>query len=187
MISGTSRFDAFTYGRDREALTPTEVRGMNLFFSERLECHHCHGGFNLSASSTHEGVVGDASVFHNTGLYNLDGEGAYPPGDTGLFELSLNPEDMGRFRAPSLRNIALTAPYMHDGSIETLEDVLQHYERGGRLLMGPHAGDGATSPLKSGLVPGFALTDPERLDLIAFLETLTDTEFITREDLSNPW
>ena len=88
---------------------------------------------------------------------------------------------MGRFKAPSLRNIAVTAPYMHDGSIATLEEVIAHYEAGGRTIAGgPHAGDGSKSPLKSSFVKGFTLTPQERKDLVAFLKNLTDEEFLHR-------
>ena len=84
--------------------------------------------------------------FHNTGLYNLDGSGAYPAPIPASTPSRGQRDDMGRFRAPTLRNIALTAPYMHDGSIATLAEVLEHYEAGGRTLSGgqyrgrrPHA------------------------------------------------
>ena len=188
LISGNSRFDAFTYQGDRSALTESEVRGMLVFFSESLECQHCHGGFNLSEATTHADQAFDASYFNNTGLYDLDGAGAYPSNNTGLYEITGLPEDMGRFRAPSLRNVAVTAPYMHDGSMETLEDVVRMYERGGRLIeAGPYAGDGALSKLKSGFVAGFTLSDTERDDLIAFLHTLTDESFLTNPALSSPF
>ncbi len=187
MISGNSRFDQFAYGNDADALSAAELRGMELFYSESLECHHCHGGFNFTEATTHADSVFDAELFHNTGLYNVDGEGSYPADNTGVFEITGAAEDMGRFRPPTLRNVELTGPYMHDGSIETLEEVLDHYERGGRLIEdGPNAGDGAESPLKSGLVAGFQITDAERSDLIAFLLTLTDEAFVTNPALSDP-
>jgi cytochrome c peroxidase len=119
--------------------------------------------------------------FHNTGLYNLDAKGAYPLPNTGVHRITGNPDDMGRFRAPTLRNIALTAPYMHDGSLQSLEDVLDFYSMGGRnLVEGPHAGDGRASPLKDPLLRGFELSREEREELIAFLEALTDVAFIER-------
>lgn len=186
--SGNSRFDQFVYGGEANALSASERRGMELFFSETLECHHCHGGFNFSDSSTHAGTSFGAARFHNTGLYNLDGNGAYPADNTGIFELTGQPEDMGRFRPPTLRNVAVTAPYMHDGSLETLEDVIRTYEAGGRLIEeGPLAGDGRRSPLKSGFVVGFTLTDEERTDLVHFLESLTDESFLTDPRLSDPF
>ena len=188
MISGRSRFDRFTYDNESDALTESEVRGLNLFFSERLECFHCHGGFNFSESTVHEGQTEDAARFHNTGLYNLDGDGAYPADNLGLHEITGRPEDMGKFRAPTLRNIEVTAPYFHDGSAATLEDVVRTYEAGGRVTSsGPNAGDGRSNPLKSGFVVGFTLSDQERSDLIAFLKSLTDEHFLTDPRLSDPF
>ena len=103
---------------------------MELFFSERLECFHCHGGFNFSDSVGHQGSPAPEVAYHNNGLYNLDGKGAYPHENTGLFALTGKPRDMGRFKAPTLRNIAVTSPYMHDGSVATLEEVLDPRLRG---------------------------------------------------------
>ncbi len=91
-------------------------------------------------------------------------------------------------RPPRGRNIALTAPYLHDGSAATLADVHAIYERGGRLIAdGPHAGDGAQSPHKSPSVTGFALTHDERTDLLAFLDALTDESLVTNPALATPW
>jgi cytochrome c peroxidase len=136
----------------------------------------------------HENTTFEEEPFHNTGLYNLDGEGAYPEGNRGLYEITFEPGDMGRFRAPSLRNVAVTAPYMHDGSIATLSEVVDHYARGGRLVAeGPFAGDGAESPLKSEFVQGFELAETEKADLVAFLEALTDPDFLANPAFSNPW
>ena len=96
--------------------------------------------------------------------------------------------DMGRFRAPTLRNVALTAPYMHDGSVATLDEALDHYAHGGRLIAeGEDAGDGSLSPLKSQLVPGFTLTEEQRADLLAFLMALTDEGFVTDPRFSDPF
>jgi cytochrome c peroxidase len=187
LISFNSPYDRYLAG-DTKALSPQAIRGMRLFFSEELECHHCHTGFNLSASTTFSGAVFIERPFFNTGLYNIDGKGAYPPDNEGVKEVTNDPTDMGRFRPPTLRNVALTAPYMHDGSIATLEEVIRFYERGGRLIKhGPYAGDGRLSPLKSGLVSGFTLTDQQRRDLIAFLESLTDYTFINDPRYSDPF
>jgi cytochrome c peroxidase len=188
LISGDSPYDRYVYQDDTSALSPEALRGLELFYSERLECHHCHGGFNFTESSVHADSGFDAARFHNTGLYNLDGQGSYPLNNTGLYDITSEPDDMGRFRPPSLRNVEVTAPYMHDGSIATLEEVIRTYEAGGRLIEdGPYAGDGRVSPLKSGLVPGFALTDEERADLIAFLKSLTDETFLTDPRFSDPF
>ena len=87
---------------------------------------------------------------------------------------------MGRFKAPSLRNIAVTAPYMHDGSVASLDGALDHYSRGGReLVEGPYTGDGRTNPFKSEFVQGFELSDEEKADLLAFLQALTDQSVLT--------
>jgi cytochrome c peroxidase len=188
LISADSPFDRFTY-RQEAALSQEALRGMELFYSERLECHHCHGGFNFSSSTSHSALESDQGPhFHNTGLYNLDEEGAYPKLNQGLYAITGELSDMGRFRAPTLRNIELTAPYMHDGSIETLEEVIRHYEAGGRTIEGgDYAGQGELNPYKSAFVTGFQLSDRERMDLIAFLKSLTDESFVTDPQLSDPW
>ena len=161
---------------------------MKLFFSERLECFHCHGGFNFTDSTTHANTDVERVGYHNTGLYNLGNTGAYPSANTGLFDMTGERRDMGRFKAPSLRNIAVTAPYMHDGSVATLTDVIANYERGGRLIAeGPFAGDGRLSPFKSEFVTGFELSDAERADLLAFLESLTDKTVLSEPRFSDPF
>ncbi|MEM1316512.1 MAG: di-heme enzyme, partial [Pseudomonadota bacterium] len=98
------------------------------------------------------------------------------------------PSDMGRFRTPSLRNVALTAPYMHDGSVATLEEAIRHYAAGGRTLPeGPRAGVGAENPFKDPLMVGFEISDAELADLVAFLESLTDQDFLTDPAFADPW
>jgi cytochrome c peroxidase len=188
MIAGNSPFHRATYQGVDTALSESARRGADLFFSERLECHHCHGGFHFTQSSRHDGSAFVEGSFQNTGLYNVDGLGAYPPADPGLIQFTGNTADMGKFRAPSLHNVALTAPYFHDGSAATLADVIAVYEAGGRNVeSGPYAGDGRANPLKSGFMKGFRLTDQERADLIAFLESLTDTDFLNDPQFSNPF
>src|SRR5262249_19250220 len=90
---------------------------------------------------------------------------------------------------PTLRNLDYTAPYMHDGSMATVESVLiDQYGHGGRLTTdGPFTGDGSTSPLKSQFVPGFTLSDQEKEDILNFLHRLTDEQFVTDERLSDPF
>jgi cytochrome c peroxidase len=181
IISGDAAYDRYTYGGDDDALSESAQRGRDLFFSERLECFHCHGGFNFTDSVTHAGQPLPETPFHNNALYNVDGRGGYPAPNRGIYEHTGEPRDMGHFRAPSLRNIELTAPYMHDGSIATLDEVLDHYAAGGRTIeSGPTAGVGADSPLKSVFMHGFELTAAERADVLAFLRSLTD-EALTRD------
>lgn len=185
LISADAPWDRYLAG-DTAALTPSQLRGASLFFGERLECFHCHGGFTFSDSAAHDNSMEVA--FHNTGLYNLDESGAYPWENRGIAEITGRAEDMGRFRAPTLRNIAVTAPYMHDGSIASLDEVLDHYARGGRqVLEGPNAGDGAQNPLKSEFLQGFAITPSERADLLAFLDALTDETFLTNRRFADPF
>lgn len=192
LISLQSPFDRYAYQGDDTALSQQQIDGMNLFFSERLECHHCHGGFNFTQSTSHEQQPLDRRPFHNTGLYytqrhNVAGLG-YPEQDRGLAEVSFNPADDGRFRAPTLRNISLTAPYMHDGSIATLSEVIDFYQAGGRnIQQGPWQGDGRKHPHKSMFIKGIELTTAEKAALMAFLQGLTDPVFITDPAFANPW
>ena len=195
VTSFDSKVDHWQQG-DRTALTESEQRGMALFFGgtnaagveDAFECFHCHGGFLFSQSSDDAGQVFDQKFFMNNGLYNLDEDGSYPALNEGLFEMTGELADKGRFKPPSLRNIAITAPYMHDGSIETLEEVLDHYARGGRLIEdGPHAGDGKDNPNKSALLNGFVMTEQEKQDLVAFLHALTDETLLNNPAYSDPF
>jgi cytochrome c peroxidase len=189
LISGGSPYDRYVAG-DRDALTDQQKLGMSLFSGERFECFHCHGGTFATASyrDEHTGEGTYRLVFFNNGLYDVDGKGSYPAYDQGLYNVTLNPAHRGLFRPPSLRNIALTAPYMHDGSIATLREVVEHYAAGGRVITeGPFAGDGRISPLKSGLVRGFEATDEEIDAVIAFLESMTDPSFASDPAFSDPF
>jgi cytochrome c peroxidase len=177
ILSGDSPFDRFIAG-DTTALDAPALRGLSLFESERLACSRCHGGFNLASSYDHSAMIDGGQVqLFNTGLYNVDGAGAYPADDRGLIEVTGDPRDMGRFRAPTLRNIALTAPYFHDGSAATLDAVIDHYATGG-----------IASPLTSTLMaPGFTLTVDERADLVAFLGALTDPTLAANPTFATPF
>jgi cytochrome c peroxidase len=187
LISGNSPYDRWLAGDD-DAISQAAQRGYTLFNSEKMECFHCHVGFNLTDHVHFAGKPFYDAPFHNTGLYNIDDKGAYPAPNTGVHNVTLDASDMGRFKAPTLRNIAVTAPYMHDGSIATLSEVLDHYAAAGRTIQsGPNAGDGSKSPLKDNLIIGFELTEQERADVIAFLESLTDEEFLTNPAYSDPW
>ncbi|GGB46864.1 di-heme enzyme [Tistrella bauzanensis] len=178
LISFDSRYDRWLQGR--ADLTAAERRGHDLFFGERAECHHCHGSFNFDDQVAHILSRVVERQFHNTGLYNIDGEGAYPATDRGLIEHTGLAADMGAFRAPSLRNVAVTGPYMHDGGIDTLDAVLDTYAAGGRLIpSGPDAGDGRLNRWKSDLIVRIELSPTERADIVAFLKTLTDERFLS--------
>ena len=180
VVSVSSRYDRYLEGK--AALTPQEVRGKDLFFGEKAECHHCHGSVNFDDQFYHAKTREIETPFHNTGLYNLGADGAYPEPNRGVFELSQKPDDMGAFRAPSLRNIAVTGPYMHDGSVATLEEVIDIYAAAGRnIASGPYKGDGRRNPHKSELIVPIDLSPQEKADLVAFLKTLTDEEFLRSE------
>ncbi|MBK7392287.1 MAG: di-heme enzyme [Chloracidobacterium sp.] len=188
LISGNSPYDQYKFEKKADAISVSAKRGEQLFFSERLECTDCHTGFNLSGASNYVGKAVEKTEFENNGIYNIDGKGGYPKDNTGLFEFTHAAEDMGKFKVPTLRNIELTAPYMHDGSIATLEDVIEHYKAGGRTIKdGPNKGNGSENPNKSSFVRGFNLSGAEKADLMAFLKSLTDNQFITDPRFSDPW
>jgi cytochrome c peroxidase len=183
LVSGDSPYDRLVYRDDGAALSDAAKRGMRLFFSDRLSCSRCHAGPTLSGPIDYLGTEALPApphpIFHNTGLYDIDGKGGYPVTDTGLEDRTGRRRDMGRFKAPTLRNIAVTAPYMHDGSIATLEEVVGHYARGGRA--------GGAGPAKDPLVSGFAISAEETSDLIEFLHGLTDEGFIRDPRFADPW
>ncbi len=145
LISGNSAYDRFVYGGDSSALSLLAQQGMQLFFGDRLKCGNCHSGFNLTNNG-----------FANIGLYEQYA-------DVGRKRVTLLEEDAGKFKVPSLRNVGLTAPYMHDGSLGTLEEVLSHYASGGK----GHVNQ-ATA------IRGFTLNEEEMRAVIAFLGSLTE-------------
>jgi cytochrome c peroxidase len=184
LLSFGSPYDLYRYGGQPDALNAAAKRGEELFFGEKLECYHCHGGFNFTDNLKHARTAFAETGFHNTGLYNVDGRGAYPGSSPGIVEFTGEPRDAGRFRTPTLRNVAVTAPYMHDGSIATLPQVLrEHYARAGRAVA---LGQGV-NPLRSELIAGFEISDAEIADLVAFLESLTDQGFLLDPRHGNPW
>jgi cytochrome c peroxidase len=188
IISARSPYDHYHDDRDDSAIPAAARRGETLFFSQPLSCFRCHGGFNISGAVDFEGHHETGVEFHNTGLYNIAGALSYPRPNTGIYEVTGKPEDVGKFKAPTLRNIAVTAPYMHDGSIATLEEVLAHYEAGGRTIGdGPNRGIGHANPNRSPTVRGFTLTPDQRADLIAFLTALTDEPLLHDPRFADPW
>ncbi len=169
LISGRAPFDRYVFDGDDTALAPEAKRGMALFYSRRVGCAQCHGGINFSGPIRSQGLEKASAAFANNGIYSAD--------DVGLMAVTHRKTDRGKFRIPTLRNIALTAPYMHDGSIATLGEVIDHYAEGGRQLPG---GPSARSPLVDHRIRPFHLTEQERDDLIAFLRSLTDAAFASQ-------
>jgi cytochrome c peroxidase len=188
IVSFRSPFDRYRFDHDEAALSPAAKRGMELFFSDKARCGGCHMAHNVSidlglnldgGSKTAASPASDPAVFmfHNTGLYNLPAPMVYPADNTGLYAITGQHADVGKFRVPTLRNIAVTAPYMHDGSIATLDQVLDHYVAGGR----------AKNPLLSESIKPLTLSEDERRDLIAFLHSLTDEEALRDPRWSDPF
>ncbi len=145
ILSGNSPYDLFKAG-DKKALSAPAQRGLMLFESKRVNCIACHVGHNFTDEN-----------YRNTGI-GMDKEKS----DLGRFEISKNAEDRGAFKTPTLRDVARTAPYMHDGSLKTLREVIDFYDKGG--ISNPHLSTDM-KPLK--------LTEQEKTDLIAFLQSLT--------------
>jgi cytochrome c peroxidase len=184
LLSFDSPYDRYKYGNDPKAISDSAKRGETLFFGEKMECYHCHGGLNFTDNVVHERMPFPELGFHNTGLYNIDGKGSYPVENPGIVEFTAEPRDQGKFRTPSLRNVVVTGPYMHDGSIATLEEVLRsHYAVKGKGA----TSSGQPNPLRSELVIGFSIDEAEIADLLAFLHSLTDEQFLTDPRFANPW
>lgn len=155
LISGNSAYDKFYYQGNSSALSESQKRGMDLFFSLKTHCSDCHGGFNFTNYS-----------FENNGLDTVYS-------DPGRMRLTGLPEDESIFKVPSLRNVEVTAPYMHDGQFETLMEVIEHYNLGGK-----------DHPNKSGLIQPLNLSPQEKKDLVAFLKSLTDIGFLRNGNFS---
>lgn len=152
LISGWSPYDDFIQNDNQAVLSGAAKNGMELFFSGRTNCSTCHGGFNFTNYA-----------FENNGLYENYA-------DPGRFRLTGLESDRALFKVPSLRNIELTAPYMHDGSMATLEEVVAHYQSGGKNYLN-----------KSSLIQPLDLTESEQKDLVEFLKSLTDEVFVENE------
>lgn len=178
IISVRSPYDRYRYGGERDAISDAAKRGAGPFFSERLGCSNaqCHSEWTFTAVR-YDGGQEPHVWYSNTGLYGPREVATDVFHNTGLHEHTLSSGDSGRFRAPTLRNIAITASYMHDGSIATLAEVIDHYSNGGR----------AKSPNKSQFVRPFQITAGEKADLIEFLKSLTDEEFLKDPRWSDPW
>jgi cytochrome c peroxidase len=154
LISDNSKYDQFRRGKAK--LTVAEERGADLFFN-KLYCSQCHGGFNFTSFEV-----------ANNGLYTNYA-------DSGRMRVTKKELDRALFKIPTLRNIELTAPYMHDGSVVDLSAVIRHYASGG-----------LNHPSKSPIIKPFEITEQEEEDLLRFLKTLTDESFIGNKKFSEP-
>jgi cytochrome c peroxidase len=195
MISGNSKYDQYRNGNS-SALNDSEKRGLDLFMSDKTKCSSCHTGINFTDASIDKEGEKPEPKFHDIGLHSTESYKKMTPQERGYFELSGDLSDIGKFRTPSLRNIALTYPYMHDGNIdcnpnkkknideysdecatEALSKVIDHFVSGGKN----------PSNKDKNLIRPFTLTNQEKTDLINFLKSLTDEEFIKEKKFSNPF
>jgi cytochrome c peroxidase len=160
LISGHSPFDRYVFGAEHDAISAQAKRGMALFYSARAGCGSCHSGFNF------------------------DGNWRDAQGETGKASFANNGTSGQLMRVPTLRNIALSAPYMHDGRFPDLETVLQHYAQVAKSLREGHklgtVGVARGDVADAAKLRSFDLNEEERSDLVAFLNTLTDEEFSSR-------
>lgn len=164
MTSNNSRFDQYMKGEI--SLTPQEMEGAMIFLSEIGDCFHCHALPLMTDNA-----------FHNIGL-----SASFSGTDVGRFAITGAPMDMGAFKTPTLRNIALTAPYMHDGRFQTLEEVVDHYSGGVQ-----HSASLDPIMTKPGTITTLGLTPQQKASLISFLHTLTDETFLTDPELASPF
>lgn len=164
LISGNSKFDKFL--RHETQLNSAELNGYVIFSTEKGDCFHCHS-ISLFADNN----------FHNIGL-----DSVFSGVNAGRYNVTGNPNDMGKFKTPTLRNTELTAPYMHDRRFQTLDEVVEHYNSG--VL---HSATLDPIMTKPGKEFGLQLTAQEKADLIAFLKTLTDKDFVNNPDLKSPF
>ncbi len=163
LISSNSKFDKYLLGETN--LTPEELNGFNVFMDEtKGDCFHCHG--------SDKNPLWTDNIFHNNGLDATIT-------DLGLGAITGDPSDNGKFKSPSLRNLAFTAPYMHDGRFETLDDVINHYSEG---LQNSSTIDPLMKKVAQG---GVQLSDQDKADLKAFLLSLSDYEFISNPNFLN--
>jgi cytochrome c peroxidase len=161
LLTGNSRFDRYLYGDDRQALSEQERQGFEIFIGNG-SCTTCHDIFHPEVNELGGAIATFTDQrYHNLGIGYADGRMT----DLGRYERTRDRADWGSFRTPTLRNVALTAPYMHDGSLGTLEEVVNFYNRGGE----------SNPNISPGLHPLF-LTPAEKRALVAFLKTLTDPD-----------
>jgi cytochrome c peroxidase len=179
--SNNSKFDKYLAGELK--INSSEKNGMGLFFSNKLGCKNCHKLPNFTNTE-----MNISNTYFNNGLYNLKNQNKYPENDNGIIQFTNMQEDNGKFKIPSLRNVMLTSPYMHDGSVASLGEVLDIYAAGGRnITKGINFGDGRKNELKSKLIKGFVLNNQEKIDLLNFLQTLTDSTIFKNPKFQNPF
>ncbi len=184
IVSTDAPYDKFIKG-DTAALTQQQQQGMQLFFSNSLNCNNCHGGKNFNTPVL-KNINGTVNFYHKTVLYSK--KNSFPDVDQGLFESTRNEADKGKFRVPTLRNLAYTAPYYHNGTAVTLEEVISAYAQEEQLynesseIKSVKFITSNSSPNKN-----FALTLQQRKALISFLLSLSDSSILTNPAYANPF
>ena len=169
--------------KGKASFTSDELAGKKLFFSDKLNCRKCHSGNDFD-----EPEFTRMNRYQNIGLYSIGKDSLYANDDNGLYNESMDRDDIGKFKIPSLRNIMLTAPYFHDGSASDINAVINSYAKGGREISdGPFKGDGRLHPSKNQFVEGFKISPKETRQLISFLKTLTDTSYLKNPFYTNPF
>lgn len=175
LISSNSRFDEYI---DKGTLifeSALELEGFNIFFKERGQCFHCHGGNGTFLAHNLD------TIFRNNGLLT-DIEMA----GKGLYQVTGNLNDEGVFKVPTLRNVELTAPYMHDGRFNTLEEVVEFYSSG--IKQNRNLDINFTKiPDRMEEFGGLGFTTREKQALVAFLKVFTDTTFTKNPAFANPF
>lgn len=176
--------DDFLNGNEK-SISIQAQRGFQLFVSSKLKCVSCHPPPNFTLNDNEHSLE---EIFRNIALYNVNNKNAYPNEDKGLIIHTTQIKDEGKFRIPSLRNVAITAPYMHDGSVDNLTEVIKIYARGGRnIISGKYKGDGAKNIYKDALIQGFEISEMQIQDLLVFLHTLGDTSYVHKDFFMNPF
>jgi len=170
LVSANSKYDRVVLQKSGEQFTPEEQRGFDMFISEEADCFHCHGPRETGQLF---GAFGKDLQFLNNGLKD-------DYSDEGLAEITGNVTDIGKFKVPTVRNAAVTFPYMHDGSIPTLDSLVGFYNFGGHLHFN-------IDPNMKAAGQGRQWTAAQRNDLEAFIRTLTDFEFLSDSAFSNPF
>jgi cytochrome c peroxidase len=187
IVSDDAPLDRWLRG-EGDAIGPDAQRGWALFRSPEVGCIRCHGGPDFASPTNEAGEPIAEAGWFNVGLYDIDGAGAYPSTAQGLIETTGVPSDMGRFRTPTLRNLAYTWPYMHDGSVISLEEAVDVFAEGGRNVQsGAFVGDGRANPHKSELIGPIDLTASQRADLVAMLLALSDEGLVGDSRLASPF
>ena len=175
--SRQSAYDKFKTNPRKYPLSKDALKGMKIFYGKKTSCFVCHGGQDFDKPEF-------GSHFANTGLYYCR---EFTQDEISNVENCTDVDSLA-YRIPSLRNVAISGPYYHDGSEDELLEVIRNYEKGGRIVdFGDCRGDGAFHPLKDARLRKFVLSDDEELELLAFLQTLTDTSYLCNQLFTNPF